>query len=110
GALHVGAGDVVAAPDGRHAVAREGLEVAARHAHPGGADVDAGHALSRRHRLPDGGDGALEVDHDALAQAVGGHGALADDVEHAVGGHLADHRADLGGADVEADDYTFVTH
>src|SRR5690554_100832 len=109
-ALHVGAGDVVAAPDGGHAVAGERLEVRAGHAHPGGAHVHTRHALRRRHRLPHGGDGALQVDDHALAHAVGRDGALTDDVQHAVRGHLADHCADLRGPDVEADDDSFVTH
>src|SRR5690606_40345256 len=45
-----------------------------------------------------------------LAEAVGRHRALADDVQHAVLGDLADDRADLGRTDVEADDDPLVAH
>ena len=49
-------------------------------------------------------DGGLEVDDHALAQALGLRLADADDVEAPLVGDLGHDRADLVGADVEADD------
>src|SRR5690606_27105321 len=55
-----------------------------------------------------GGPGLLR--RHALAQTVGRHRALADDVQDSVLGHLADDRADLGGTYVEPDDDPLVAH
>src|SRR5690606_16113961 len=109
-AFDVRARDLLAATDRRHAMAGHGLEVAACDTYPCGPHLDACHALSVRYRLLDGHYGALEVHDHALAQAVGGHGSFADEVEDAVLGHLADDGADLGRADVEADDDPLVAH
>ena len=96
--------DAVLAGDGDHAPRVEAADVGAGDAHVGGADLDPGHQLRLLHHALDRLDGGLEVDDHALAQALGLGLADADDVEAALVGDLGHDRADLVGADVEADD------
>ena len=70
----------------------------------GGADLDPGHELGLLEHALDRVDRGLEVDDDALAQALRLGLADADHVEAALVGDLGDDRADLVGADVEPDD------
>jgi hypothetical protein len=86
-----------------HALGVEAADVAAGDAGVDRADLAARHQLRLLDGAADRGDGGVDVDHHALAQAARGLGADADDVD-AVGRQLADDAADLGGADVEADD------
>ena len=85
------------------AVRRERLDVAAGDAGVDGADLAARHVLGLLDRALDRGDGGVDVDDHALAQALRRVRADADDVD-AVVGHLADDGADLRRADVEADE------
>src|SRR5690606_11060078 len=94
-AFHVGPRDLLPPAYGGHAVAGQGLEVRAGDPDPRAPDLDPGHALGGLNGLAHGLDGALEVDDHSLAQPVARHGTLADDVEHAVAGDLADDGADL---------------
>ena len=57
--------------DGDDAPGVEAADVGAGEADVGGADLDAGHELRLLHHPLDGVDGGLEVDDDALAQALG---------------------------------------
>ena len=79
------------------------LDVAAGDARCRRRDLAAGHVLGLFDRALDRGDGGVDVDHHALAQPLRRVRADADDVD-AVVGDLADDGADLGRADVEADD------
>src|SRR4030095_8089227 len=90
--------------DHHPAAAVEGADVAAGHARPHAGHVDAGHLLGIGHRLLDGLDGGVDVDHHAAPQAAGGCGAHTDDVQTTARLGPADHRADLGGTDIETDD------
>src|SRR5204862_285611 len=81
----------------------EAADVTAGDARIDGADLGPGHQLRFLHRLVDGGDRRLDVDHHAFAQPAGGVRADADHVDPA-GIDLADDAADLGGPDVEPDD------
>ena len=94
----------VLARDRDHAARVEAADVGAGDAHVGRADLDAGHQLGLLDHALDRVDGGLEVDDDALAQALGLGLADADDVEAALVGDLGHDRADLVGPDVEADD------
>ena len=94
----------VLARDRDHAPRVEAADVGARDAHVGGADLHPGHQLGLLDHALDGVDGGLEVDDHALAQALGLGLADADDVEAALVGDLGHDRADLVGADVQADD------
>ena len=82
---------------------------------PGDARVDrrnlaASHVLGLLDGLVDRGDGVLDVDHHAFDEATRGVGANSNDVD-AVVGHFADHRGDLGRADVETnDDFLALSH
>src|SRR5438132_1505891 len=73
------------------------------HAREGARDFDAGHLLG----LGDGGsdrlDGGVDVDDDAAPEPARGRGPDPDDVQGAAGRGLGDDRADLRGADVQAD-------
>ena len=63
-------------------------------------DLDPGDPLGGGDRLPHRGDGALEVHNNPFAEAVGGNGALTDNVKDAVTRDLADDGADFRSADV----------
>src|SRR5262249_749484 len=78
-------------------------DVAACDAGVDGGDLAAGHQLGFLDRAADGGNGGLDVDHHALAQALRRVAADADDVD-AVLGELPDDGADLRRPDVQADD------
>src|SRR5262249_15893453 len=87
----------------RHdALAVEAFDVAPGDAGVDGGDLAAGHQLRFLDRPADGGHGGLDVHHHALAQALGGMGADADDVGPVLG-QVTDDGADLGGPDVQAD-------
>ena len=74
-----------------------------------GADLDAGHQLGFLDRFLDRLDRRLEIDDDAALEAFRVGDADADDVDAAVVEHLADHRADLGRADVEPHHVSFLS-
>src|SRR5712664_3503450 len=94
----------VLARHGHHAAAVAGADVAARHAGVDGRDLDARHLLGLGHRLTDRLDGGVDVDHDAAAQPTRRGRADADDVEASAEAGRRNDGADLGGADVQADD------
>ena len=91
-----------------HAARVEALDVGAGDADVGRADLDAGHQLRLLEHALDRVDGGLEVDHDTLAQAARLRLADADHVEAALVRDLGDDRADLVGADVQADDVAIL--
>jgi len=70
-------------------------------------DLPAGETLGPFDRVPDRADGLVDVDDGAFLQAGGRHGAVADHGQLAVATDLADQRADLARADVDADEYAF---
>ena len=92
--------------DGHDAAAVEAGDVPPGDAGVDRGDLTAGHELGFLHRLLDGLDRRLDVDDHPLAQPDRGVGADPDDAD-AVVGNLAHHRADFGGADVQADDDVF---
>jgi len=78
-----------------------GGEVSACEGDDHGFDALAGHALRGHGGGLDGGDGFFEVDHHALAEAVGGGLAHADDVEGGAGVvRFGDHHGDAACAEV----------
>jgi hypothetical protein len=92
-----------AAGDRHHAAAVVRADVAAGHPRVHTGDLGAGHLLGLGHRVPDGLDRGLDVHDHAPAQAARRRVADPDHVEAAAGLGFADHRADLGRADVEPD-------
>src|SRR5207248_9537392 len=86
-----------------HALRVESADMSAGDARVDGADLAASHQLGLLDRALDGGNGGLDVDHHALAQAPRRVLPDADDVEPGLP-RLADDAADLGGPDVEPDD------
>src|SRR5207237_3872774 len=100
------AGNVVAgylpvlAGDRHDAAAVEGSDVRSGDAHPGARYLDSGHDLRFFRGALDRVDRGVDVDDVPFARAPVGRGALADDVERAVGVLLADQDADLRAADV----------
>jgi len=99
---HVGFADLTVL-ERHHAPAPEALDVASSDAGVDVGDLGAGHRLglvdgplNRLHRR-------LDVHHHALAESAGGVRPNADDVDALVG-QLAHDGADLGRADVEADE------
>ena len=96
--------------NGHHALARLRGDVGARDADEGADDLEAGLLLG----LLDGADDRLDhvvgIDDDALLHAARRHDADADDFEVVLVGDLGDQRADLGGADVDANDDAIVAH
>ena len=58
----------------------------------------------------DGADGLVDVDHDTLLEPGRGHGPVAHDREAPITADLADERADLGRADIDADEDRFPFH
>ncbi len=100
-ASHVGMRDLVVGPRDRHHAAA----VLTEHMGAGQTDIHglhplAGHPLGTLHRLRDAVHGLFHVDHGASPEAFGGGFADPDDVEAAFG-QLADHAANLRGADVQ---------
>ncbi len=100
----------VLAGDGDDAAAVEALDVGAGDAEEGRVDLDAGHELSLFLGLLDGRRRGVEVDDDALAQAVRVGRADADDLDLALLGDLADDGHDLARPDVEPDDVAVLGH
>ena len=110
-AADVVAGDLpVLARDGDDAAAVEALDVGARDADEGRVDGDPGHELGLLLGLLDRRRGDVEVDHDALAQALGIGRADPDDLDLALLGDLADRDGDLLRPDVDADDVSVLGH
>ena len=80
-------------------------------AHEGAVDLPAREALGALDGVRDRPDGLVDVDDGALACRPGGrHGAVAHDRQAAVAADLADEGADLGRADVDADQDRFPFH
>src|SRR5512137_686264 len=110
-AADVLAGDLaVLARDGHDAAAVEALDVGPGDAEEGRADLDPGHELGLLPGLPDGRGRLVEVDDDALAQAVRVGRADTDDLDLALLGDLGDDGHDLARADVEPDDVAVLGH
>ena len=86
------------------------LDVLPADADEGAVDLPAGQPLGALDGVGDGPDGLVDVDHDGLAQAGRGDGAVAHDGQAAVAADLADQGADLGRADVDADEDRFPFH
>ena len=91
------------AGDRHDPAAVDAADVAARHPGVHARDLDARHLLG----LGDGGldrlDRRVDVDDDPPSEPAGGRGSDPDDVQDAPGRGLGDDRADLRGADVQAD-------
>ena len=92
---------------GHLAKALESTDVPARDAHVDGLHIHASHLLRHLHGLLDGVGGGLDVDHDALPEAIRAAGPDADHL-HALLGHLADHGCDLRRPDVQSYDEGFI--
>ena len=76
-----------------------------------GAHLEAREPLRRVHGGGHGLDGAVDVDHDALPETVGGRLPDPDDVDAAAAAaHLTDEHADLGRTDVDRDEHGLVSH
>ena len=111
GAVDVLAGDLAMVRGDRDLAGRvDALDVLAADADEGAVDLPARQALGPLDRVRDGADGLVDVDDHALLEAGRGHGAVAHDRQPAVAAHLADERADLAGADVDADEDRFPFH
>ena len=94
----------LATRDRDHAAALEALDVVARDADDDRLDLDARGVLGLGDGLLHGLDGLVDVDDDAAVEAFGlGHADAADVDAVEVVGRRHD-GADLGGADVDADD------
>ncbi len=110
GAPHVVARDLAVLAGHRdHAAAVEALDVRSADRQVHRADLDAGHQLGFLDRLLDRLDRRLEIDDDAALQALRFGDADADHIDAAVVQQLADHGADLGGADVETHHVSFLS-
>ena len=105
-ARHVGRGDFLVL-DRDHAARIERADMAAGDAGIDVADLAVGHQLGFFERALDRFDGGLDVDDDALLQALRLVLTESDDLVASVGHHLGHHRHHLGGADVESDDQIF---
>ena len=88
----------------------EALDVLAADADEGAVDLPARQPLGLLDGVGDRADGLVDVDDDALLEAGRGHGPVAHDRQPAVAAHLADERADLARADVDADEDRFTFH
>ena len=111
GAVDVLAGDLAMVRGDRDLAGRvDALDMLAADADEGAVDLPAGQALGPLDRVGDGADGLVDVDDHALLEAGGGNGAVAHDRQPAVAAHLADERADLARADVDADEDRFPFH
>src|SRR5690606_36510202 len=95
---------VVGTRYGDHAGSVDRLDVVAGDADIHGTHIDACHQFGLFDRFLDGPHGLVDVDHHALAQAVTGAGAHADDLQLTTWPRLADDHADLGRADVQTHD------
>ena len=110
-AVDVLAGDLAMVGGDGHLSARvEALDVLAADAHEGTVDLPAGQPLGALDGVGDRADRLVDVDDDALLEPGRGHGAVAHDRQPAVAAHLADERADLARADVDADQDRFSFH
>jgi len=88
----------------------EAFDVLPADADEGAVDLPARQALGALDRVRDGADRLVDVDDDALLEAGRGDGPVAHDRQPPVATHLADERADLAGADVDADEDRFSFH
>ena len=88
----------------------EALDVLPADADEGAVDLPAREALRVLDGVRDRPDRLVDVDDDALLQAGRGHGPVAHDRQAAVPADLADERADLRRADVDADQDRFPFH
>ena len=110
-AVDVLAGDLAVVGGDRDLAGRvEALDVLAADADEGPVDLPAGQPLGALDRVGDRADRLVDVDDDALLEAGRRHGAVAHDRQPAVAAHLADERADLARADVDADEDRFSFH
>src|SRR5438094_93513 len=95
---------VVLAGDPDDAAAVHAADVAAGDPRVGAGDLDPGHLLGLGDGGPDRLDRRVDIDDDPAPEPARGRAADADDVQAAPGRGLGDDRADLRGADVQADD------
>ena len=96
--------------DRDHAPAVEALDVRARYPDERGVHGDAGHEFRLFLGFLDGGRGDVEVDDDALPQALGIGRADPDDLDLALLGDLADDGGHLPRPDVDPDDVPVLGH
>ena len=110
-AIDVLAGDLAVMGGDRDLAGRvEALDVLAADADERAVDLPAGQPLGSLDRVGDRADRLVDVDDDALLQAGRRDGPVAHDRQPAVAAHLADERADLARADVDADEDRFPFH
>ena len=111
GAVDVLAGDLAVVRGDRDLTRRvEALDVLAADADEGAVDLPAGQALGALDGVRDRADRLVDVDDDALLETGRRDGPVAHDRQPAVAAHLADERADLARADVDADEDRFPFH
>ena len=104
-ALDVGVAHlVVLAGDPHDTAAVHAADMAPRDPREGARDLDPGHLLGLADGSPDRLDRRVDVDDDPAPEPARGCAADADDVQAAPGRGLGDDRANLRGADVQADD------
>ena len=111
GTIDVLAGDLAMMGGHRDLAAGvEALDVLAADPDEGAVDLPARQPLGSLDRVGDRVDGLVDVDDDALLEAGGRDRPVAHDRQPAVAAHLADERADLARADVDADEDRFSFH
>ena len=110
-AADVLAGDLAVVRGDRDLAGRvEALDVVAADADEGAVDLPARQALGTLDGVRDRSDRLVDVDHDALLEPRCRDRPVAHDRESSVAADLADQRADLGRADVDADQDRFPFH
>src|SRR5262249_5926828 len=98
----------LAALDRNHPARVEATDVAARDAGIHVGNAAGRHQLGFLDRLADRLHRRFDIDHHALAQALGLRLSQADQLEAAVGQNLGYRHHDFGGADIDADDEILV--
>src|SRR5438093_1100827 len=98
------------ARDRDHASRVLGADVASRDANKRRPHLEARDPLGGLDRGHDGLHGAVDVDDDALAEAIRSGLSDPDDVDAAAGGHLPDENADFRRTDVDGDEHGLLSH
>src|SRR5207237_3774867 len=98
------------ARDRDHASRVLGADVASRDADKRRPHFEARDPLGGLDRGHDRLHGAVDVDDDALAEAIRSGLSDPDDVDAAAGGHLPDENADFRRTDVDGDEHRLLSH